>query len=65
MGRGYSGLALLLINTRYIQPVVISKYTNKGGSRRNHAHVWVWPRYNHAHIFKDGNMIIYFNAGIV
>ena len=46
-------------------PVVISKDINKEGSRHNHVHFWVWPRYNHAHIFKDGNMIIHFNTDIV
>ena len=41
-----------------IRPMVISKHSNKGGSRHNHAIDWVWPSYNHAHIFKDGNTII-------
>ena len=26
---------------------------------------WVLPSYNHAHVFKDGNMTIYFNIDIV
>ena len=38
--------------------VVISKNFNKGALRTTTPIVWVWPSYNHAHISKDGNMII-------
>ena len=27
--------------------------------------IGVWPRSNHAHTFKDGNMMIYFNTDMV
>ena len=46
------------IGSSSCESVVISKNFNKEGSRHNHAMVWVWPSYNHAHIFKDGNIII-------
>ena len=40
------------------QPVVISKNFNKGALGTTTPIVWVLPSYNHAHVFKDGNMII-------
>jgi len=38
--------------------VVISKNVNKGALGTTTPIVWVWLSYNHAHIFKDGNIII-------
>ena len=36
----------------------------QGGSRLNHAHIWVWSRCKHAYVFKDADMIIKFNDDI-
>ena len=41
-----------------MQKVVISKKFNKGALGTTTPIVWVWLSYNHAHIFKDGNMMI-------
>ena len=38
--------------------VVISTNFDKGALGTTTPIVWVWSSYNHAHIFKDGNMII-------
>ena len=38
--------------------VVISKNFNKGALGTTTPIVWVWPSYNHTHMFKDGNVII-------
>ena len=46
-----------------LQTVMTSKTFNKEGTTT--PIVWVWPRYNHAHISKDRNMIIKFNIDIV
>ena len=37
--------------------VVISKNFNQGALGTTTSIFWVWPSYNYAHIFKDGNMI--------
>ena len=38
--------------------MVISKNFNKGALGTTTPIVWAWPSYNHAHVFKDGDMII-------
>ena len=48
-----------------VQSVVLSKNFNNGALGTTTPIFWVWSSYNHAHIFKDGNMIIYFNNDIV
>ena len=38
--------------------VVTSKNVNKEDSRCSHVIIQVWPRCNHAHTFKDADMIL-------
>ena len=45
--------------------VVISKNFSKGALCTTTPIVRVWPSYNHAHVFKDENMIMYFDTDIV
>ena len=41
------------------------KSVNKGDSMSSHAHIWIWPSCNQAHIFKDADFIILFDIDIV
>ena len=51
-------LALHNESNLHPQPVVIAKNLKKGALGTTTPIIWVWPSNNHAHIFKDGNMII-------
>ena len=46
------------IEMNEVQTVVISKNLTKGALGTTTPIVWVWPSYSHAHIFKDGSMIM-------
>ena len=59
------GGQVIWCNILYDESVVISNNFSKRGSRHNHAHILGVASYNHAHILKDGNMIIYVNTDIV